>query len=112
MGNVADRSARSQFPFWWTLESKDGFVFTAPVGSFEATPFGIFDMHGNVFEMCSDWFVTPAIPRGLTIVIRGGSWGSGAWKAASAFREGIAPNRRTPLLGFRVAADAAASSGR
>jgi len=74
-------------------------------------PLGLFDMHGNVREWCSDWFgekllrvVDPVGPReGLNRVNRGGSFGGLPVHCRSAFRFSNAPSNRGDDLGFRVA---------
>jgi formylglycine-generating enzyme required for sulfatase activity len=86
-----------------------------PVGSFPPNAWGLFDMHGNVWEWCQDGYCPygrgPATdPVGHCAsklrVIRGGSWAFGADSARCALRYTHAPQDRGPSLGFRVARDA------
>ena len=48
----------------------DGFTRTAPLGSFKANKFGLYDLGGNVWEWCEDWYINEKKKR----VSRGGSW--------------------------------------
>ncbi len=115
IGNVADGTAKEKFPWWTTARSRDGHIFTAAVGSFDRpNPFGLHDMHGNVFEWCSDWYdkdyyaespeVDPKGPAsaGSFRVVRGGSWGDSPVNCRSANRYNDTPTYRYDNIGFRV----------
>ncbi|MBI4604137.1 MAG: SUMF1/EgtB/PvdO family nonheme iron enzyme [Planctomycetes bacterium] len=87
---------------------------TVDVGSFPANPWGLHDMHGNVWEWCEDWYgeyppgevADPKGPStGVSRVLRGGSWIDGPRFCRSASRYGHVPGVRGSGLGFRVALD-------
>jgi formylglycine-generating enzyme required for sulfatase activity len=92
---------------------RDQWVNTAPVGSFPANAFGLYDMSGNVWEWtCSDYISSydghestcnnsASNPRAL----RGGSWGDVPRSVRSAYRYRVDPALRLVDLGFRLAQD-------
>lgn len=84
---------------------------TVATGSFAPNPWGLFDMHGNVFEWCQDWkgpyagknTKNPEGPsKGTERVIRGGAWNSQAFQLRTAARAGCAPTSYSNYIGFRV----------
>jgi len=114
VANVADASAKRAVPAWGVFEDwDDGYVVHAPVGSFGANGFGLYDVHGNVMEWCRDWYGdygSEKVGDGLRSVrsssnrvYRGGSFVSTATLARSAYRDNYAPAFRTDLLGLRPA---------
>ena len=72
---------------------------THPVGQKQPNDLGIYDMSGNVWEWCSDWYDDTQKYR----VIRGASWNGGPAAGRVAFRSYITPDFRSSDIGFRLA---------
>jgi len=88
---------------------------TTTVGSFAANRWGLFDMHGNVYEWCWDWFsdytstakTNPHGPSsGIYRILRGGSYFVGADHQRSAFRAGFFESLESSDVGFRIVTNA------
>ena len=93
---------------WYWDNSLDG---THVVGMKQANELGLYDMTGNVFEWCKDWYgayrssslINPAgTASGADRVCRGGGWGSSMRCCRSSYRDYYPPNYRYGNLGFRL----------
>jgi formylglycine-generating enzyme required for sulfatase activity len=93
----------------------DGYVETAPVGSFPsgASPYGVLDLAGNVWEWVSDWFdyYTPELASnpfgpetGRQRALRGGAWVNFEHGVRSTGRSAIEPDKSDSFIGFRCVA--------
>jgi formylglycine-generating enzyme required for sulfatase activity len=85
----------------------DGYGGTAPVGSYPdgASPFGLLDMAGNVWEWTSNIF--PGRPEYITL--RGGGWGNNPYCLRVSYRHGNPPDIGLDMVGLRCAGDAGGS---
>ena len=106
--NFCDKGCKYE---WKNRNQEDAFVETAPVASFKPNAWGLYDMHGNVWEWCADRYgpyptthVTDPSTQGNETrrVARGGCWFSRAIFCRSARRVGYIPAYRVGGLGFRL----------
>ena len=94
----------------WYDANSDGWPHE--VGAKKANAWGLYDMHGNVWQWCADWYDSdyygkshvrdPECLIGTRRVLRGGSWVDNAGYCRAAFRSFIAPGDRDYFIGFRV----------
>jgi formylglycine-generating enzyme len=114
--NVADASAAQRYPGWAVFGCNDGYVYTAPVGSFKANSFGLNDMLGNVFQWTEDcWHadysrapIDGSARRDGDCSeheLRGGSWFSTPAYVRANYRNHFAADYRTSSVGIRLVRD-------
>ncbi len=107
--NFADKNTDFS---WATKSQNDNYTYTAPVGEYSPNELGIYDMTGNVWEWCSDWYDSDYYensprnnPQGASSgryrVLRGGSWISEPNRCRVANRSYSSSNRHSSI-GFRL----------
>ena len=99
---------------WYDDNDDNGGIYNHPIGVKQSNELGLYDMTGNVYEWCWDWFggysssrnnptgPTSSPSSGSYRVFRGGSWAVGSEYGRTSYREFREPSYREVDLGFRV----------
>jgi formylglycine-generating enzyme required for sulfatase activity len=110
--NVADKTAKNKYSYWTIHNCTDGYVYTAPTGSFKPNAFDLFDMLGNVWEWtCSEYDnryngkESKCISQksGSLRALRGGAWYDLPRYVRAAFRGRYSHGNRDGDVGVRLA---------
>jgi formylglycine-generating enzyme required for sulfatase activity len=112
--DLANFDGNFPYPPYGTLQGAN-LEWTTPVGSYQPNNFGLYDMHGNVWEWCADWYDAGYYknsprndPENTSVstkkVLRGGCWKNRGSDCRSAHRGRREPETPWDHVGFRVAA--------
>lgn len=115
-GNFCDETAKAKLPGWGHIVEgyDDGYERTSPAGSFPQNPLGLFDLSGNAWEWCSDWYGADCYGRspvrdprgpesGSSRILRGGGWDADRFGLRCSCRDKANPAVRNVYEGFRAA---------
>ena len=106
-----DEAQLEEYAWYYNNTWYAALQYAQPVGTKRPNPWGVYDMHGSVWEWCRDWWgayasdcqVDPTGPAtGSDRVIRGGSFASATRYVRSAYRYRLSPSDRRYLLGARL----------
>lgn len=107
-----DGNVLGDFAWYESNASKAGESFAHRVGKKKPNAWGLFDMHGNLWELCSDWagnypnqaVVDPTGPAsGDRVILRGGCWSNNGGNLTCSYRDsGSSSSRVSSSIGFRI----------
>ncbi|MBI4773153.1 MAG: SUMF1/EgtB/PvdO family nonheme iron enzyme, partial [Deltaproteobacteria bacterium] len=111
--NAVDTAFKKTWDSSYYFDCDDRYVTTAPVGTYKSNPFGLYDMLGNVWEWCEDWYSSDAYSKytrdnpivdtgGSDRVIRGAGWSDDPRHVRCAVRSYSTPGFGSNYLGFRL----------
>jgi formylglycine-generating enzyme required for sulfatase activity len=91
---------------WYRDMTQRGEEYAHQSGTKRPNPWGLYDMHGNIWEWTENWYygsyAAPPKLNPIEKVLRGGGWDYPAYGARSAFRNHLLPSRSNYVIGFRL----------